>query len=99
MEQFIMIIFMLGMIALCIWASDGAFKENEKTEKKKFEYKQLKKGQYNFCYCECGNELISSNSFLKDTDFVYYKCSKCGKITKWDFDAPCPIFVDTVEED
>lgn len=71
------------------------FRKNKKTERQKFEEKKLKKGQYTFCYCKCGNELISSNSFLKDTDFVYYKCSKCGRISKWDFDFPCPILVDS----
>lgn len=65
----------------------------KKTEKQKFEEKQYKKGQSCFCYCDCGNELISSNSFVKDTDFVYYKCSKCGRESKWDFDFPCPILV------
>lgn len=73
----------------------NAGKRNRKSERQKFEEKQLKKGQYTFCYCKCGNELISSNSFLRDTDFVYYKCSKCGKISKWDFDAPCPILIDS----
>lgn len=52
-----------------------------------FKYKE----QRTFIYCDCGNELITSNSFIKDTDFVYYKCSRCGKESKWDFDAPVPI--------
>ena len=69
------------------------FKRNKKTEKQKFEEKQLKKGQSCFCYCGCGNELISSNSLIKDTDFVYCKCSKCGKKSKWDFDCPCPVLL------
>ena len=64
---------------------------NKKTDKQKFQEKQLKKGQTCFVYCDCGNELISSNSLLKDTDFVYFKCSKCGEESKWDFDVPCPI--------
>ena len=71
------------------------FRKNKKSERQKFEEKQLKKGQYSFCYCKCGNELISSNSLLMDTDFVYFQCSKCRKISKWDFDAPCPILVNS----
>lgn len=67
----------------------------KKTEREKFERKQLKKGQTTFCYCKCGNELTSSNSFIEDTDFVYYKCSKCGRKSKWDFDFPCPILVES----
>lgn len=65
----------------------------KKTNKQKFEEKQLKKGQSCFCYCDCGNELISSNSLVKDTDYVYFKCSICGKESKWDFDVPCPILL------
>ena len=87
------LIFVIGIVALCVWVSGGAFKLNEKTERQKFEEKQLKKGQTCFCYCDCGNELISSNSLIKDTDFVYFKCSKCGHESKWDFDTPCPILI------
>ena len=65
----------------------------KKNKKNKFEEKQVKKGQTTFCYCKCGNELISSKSCLMDTDFVYFQCYKCKKISKWDFDAPCPILV------
>lgn len=52
--------------------------------------------QRTFCYCpECRNELCSSNSFVKDTDYVYYKCSKCGHDSKWDFDTwMIPVVVD-----
>lgn len=66
----------------------------KKTNKQKFEEKQLKKGQSCFCYCDCGNELISSNSLVKDIDYVYFKCVKCGKESKWNFDTPCPILVE-----
>ena len=53
-----------------------------------------KNKQKTFCYCpNCNNELISSNSFIKDTDYVYYKCSKCGQESKWDFDAPVPLLI------
>ena len=30
----------------------------------------------------------------KQTTFVYYKCSKCGHESKWDFDTPCPILLE-----
>lgn len=71
------------------------FKKFKKTERQKFEEKQLKKGQRTFCYCKCGNELVSSDSFVEDTDYVYYKCSKCGRKSKWDFDFMCPILVES----
>lgn len=49
-----------------------------------------------FCYCpECNNELCSSNSFIQDTDYVYYQCSQCGCASKWDFDTwMIPVIVD-----
>lgn len=75
------------------------FRKSKKSEKQKFEEKQLKKGQTCFCYCpKCDNELISSNSFIEDTDYVYYKCSKCGTKSKWDFDFPCPILLESEEK-
>ena len=65
---------------------------------KKIKDKLIKHKQHTFCYCACGNELISSNDLiLDDTISVYYKCSKCGLITQWDFDAPTPIFIKVVE--
>lgn len=73
----------------------NAGKRNRKSERQKFQEKQLKKGQYTFCYCECGNELISNKCCIRDTDYVYFKCNKCGKISKWDFDAPCPILIES----
>lgn len=57
----------------------------------------MKSNQTTFVYCECGNELISSDSFVSDTydkkerNHVIYKCSKCGKKSDWDFDLPVPI--------
>ncbi len=54
--------------------------------------------QKTFLYCECGNELISSNSFISDTydekgdNHVLYKCSNCGLKSDWNFDiAPVVI--------
>lgn len=60
--------------------------------------KIFKKKQTTFCYCKCGNELVSDcKAFVKDTDFVYYKCPKCKRISKWDFDMPVPILIDISE--
>ena len=53
--------------------------------------------QYTFIYCcNCHNELISSNSFIKDEDgIVTYKCSKCGLVKKYDFmHYPVPVRID-----
>ena len=51
--------------------------------------------QRTFCWCDCGNELCSSNSYqdqmCDQNRFEYYKCSKCGRESKWDFDTPVPI--------
>lgn len=66
--------------------------ELDKQEYQKLKHKQ---GQNTFCYCPvCNNELISSNSFVKDTDYVYFKCTDCEATSKWDFDFMCPILVD-----
>ena len=68
---------------------------NIKLNKQEQQDMLLKQGQHTFIYCPyCDNELISSDSFVKDTDYVYYKCSKCGAETKWDFDFLCPILVE-----
>lgn len=59
--------------------------------------KQIKKNQKTFIWCDCGNELCSSNSFVSDTyeedgNHVRYKCSRCGLEQDYDFDmAPVPI--------
>lgn len=52
--------------------------------------------QSTFIWCDCGNELCSTESFdeyenLSDSDLVHYKCSKCGEKSEWDFEAPVPI--------
>ena len=58
-----------------------------------------KRKQPTFCYCpKCRNELISSHSFVKDEIYVYFKCTKCGKETKWYFDAPVPILIDELND-
>lgn len=52
-------------------------------------------GRSSFIYCpKCDADLIENNSFIKDTDYVYYKCTNCGTESIWDFDAPCPILLD-----
>ena len=52
------------------------------------------KKQTTFIYCpNCNNELIRNGNLIKDTDLVYYKCSKCGVNSKWLFDAPTPILM------
>lgn len=66
-----------------------------KLNKEEYQKELLKRGQHTFIYCpKCNTELISSNSIVKDTDFVYCKCQFCNTKSKWDFDAPCPILVD-----
>jgi hypothetical protein len=41
---------------------------------KKFIYDQTV-----FCYCpQCNNELVSSNSFVKEDEYVNYQCTECG---------------------
>lgn len=63
-------------------------------DKKEYQELQHKRGQNTFIYCpKCDTELISSNSFVKDTDYVYCRCRNCGTESKWDFDAPCPILI------
>jgi hypothetical protein len=64
--------------------------------------KELKRynNQRTKCFCPCcDNELCGSNSWLcsqgKNSDIEFYKCSKCGTASKWDFGAPCPILVET----
>lgn len=55
--------------------------------------------QTTFIWCECGNELCSTNSWVEyeSPEIVelegveVYRCSKCNEISKWDFGAPAPI--------
>lgn len=60
--------------------------------------------QRTFTYCECGNELCSSNSFIRDVylknrNVVHYKCSKCKNENFFDFDHPVPLKLPFSEED
>lgn len=55
--------------------------------------------QRTFCWCDCGNELCSTNSywsqlFRNGRTLERYKCSKCGKGSTWDFDMPVPIRIE-----
>jgi len=53
--------------------------------------REIKRSQNAFVYCpKCENELISSQSFVSEEEVVTYKCTKCGEVSKWDFDI-CPI--------
>lgn len=67
----------------------------------KEEYEKLLhlKGQKTFVYCpECGNELISSDSYIDDKDgLVSYKCKRCYLQSEWDFTTPVPILVSTLD--
>ncbi len=50
--------------------------------------------QGTFCYCPvCNNELVGTKSFLKDDGLVWYKCSRCGSRSVWDFDFPSPLLL------
>lgn len=51
------------------------------------------------CFCpQCDNELCGSNSWIasqdKRLDIEFYKCSKCGNASKWDFGSPCPVLIE-----
>jgi hypothetical protein len=47
-----------------------------------------------YCYCDCNNELTTTESFVSDTDVVHYACSRCGIHTFWDFDTPVPLRIE-----
>lgn len=50
--------------------------------------------QRTFVYCDCGNELTHSNSFISDDKRgVHYKCINCGTESWWDFDNYGPVVV------
>lgn len=51
--------------------------------------------QRTFCYCDCGNELVSNHKSVSENDgVVEYICGKCGK-TVWLFNAaPAPIRIE-----
>lgn len=50
------------------------------------------------CFCpRCDNELCGSNSYINlynDLNRLeYFKCSKCGEESKWDFDCISPLLI------
>ncbi len=51
--------------------------------------------QTTFCYCpSCNNELCSSGSMISDIDgLAIYKCSRCGQLSRWDFNHPIPLLL------
>jgi len=52
--------------------------------------------QKTFCWCaNCDNELCSSGSHtgMSADGLENYKCTICGKESKWDFDTPVPLFL------
>jgi len=52
----------------------------------------LRPRQTTFVYCDCGNELVSDDGAMEDTDgVVTYRCSRCRAESRWLFDAPVPI--------
>lgn len=55
----------------------------------------IKTKQTCFVYCpQCNTELISSNSFISDKNFVTYKCKNCKEVSEWDFDSfPIPVLI------
>lgn len=89
------------LIATQIWCVDGRglhkhfrFFEILKAIKEKSRYNN----QRTKCFCpKCDNELCGSNSYqnlMNDLNrYEYFKCSKCGEESKWDFDTPVPILI------
>lgn len=60
------------------------------TEDSSYFYKQR-----NWVWCpKCHHDLVGTNSFREETDYVYYKCSNCSTESKWDFNCICPILLD-----
>jgi len=60
--------------------------------------KKKKTNQTLWVYCPgCKNDLCSNNSFVKDTNFVYYACTNCGRESRWDFDTYGPVVVQVDE--
>lgn len=55
------------------------------------------------CFCpRCDNELCGSSSYLfyRESDkgnFEFYKCSKCGEESKWDFDCIAPLLIKEIK--
>lgn len=72
-------------------------KQDEKFIKEKITMwfkKKKKPKQTTFCYCDCGNELVSNHvdCYHGEDTLVHYTCP-CGIKSAWDFYAPAPIFM------
>lgn len=56
--------------------------------------KEVKK-QTTFCYCNCGNELVSNHKechYDEGDTLVHYTCV-CGKKSAWSFYEPSPLLI------
>lgn len=59
---------------------------------------RTKSKQTLFVYCPgCKRDLCSNGSFVKDEEFVEYKCTNCGRESRWDFDRYGPVVVEVNE--
>lgn len=50
-------------------------------------------------FCECGHETLQDplSKVYEGGTFTNIICSKCGVQTKWDLDAPVPIFLSSLK--
>ncbi len=64
--------------------------------------------QYTFCYCpKCHNELCGSRGDIDESSYVkhyndntvHYRCLRCATETRWFFDCPAPILLETLGKD
>jgi hypothetical protein len=61
-------------------------------------FKKKKTNQTLWVFCPgCKHDLCSNGSFVKDEDFVYYKCTNCDRESRWDFDTYGPVVVEVDE--
>ena len=76
-----------------------------KNWREKFSIKSLLKTKKNptqttFCYCPvCKSELISTNSYVGESEFTRFKCKSCGVESRWIFDTPIPLRLGTEVND
>ena len=54
--------------------------------------------QTSFCWCECGQELLGDEEtkVYEGGTFTNLICSNCGIQSKWNLDAPAPIFISSL---
>jgi transposase-like protein len=56
-------------------------------------------GAYSECYCpNCEHEILRDklSKIYEGGTFTNIICSKCGAQSKWDLDAPVPLFLEEV---